>query len=107
MNSKRPFYLKHWRIYRKLSQEELADRVQTTKGYVSELERQIKPYNQGLLEAFSIALCCEPADFLIRDPMASNQVWSTWDKIPDGDRELALRVLRSFVKQEDDEKKIE
>ena len=76
MSTKRPFYLKQWRKHRGLSQQMLADRLDTTKGYISELERQVKPYNQGMLEALAFALMCEPADLLMRDPLEPSGIGS-------------------------------
>ena len=105
-SSKHPFYLKQWRVHCGLSQQALADRLNTTKGYISELERQKRPYNQGLLESLAYALMCEPVDLLIRDPLEPEGVWSIWDKIPPKEREQAARVLSSFVpKDESDDKK--
>lgn len=91
------FYLREWRTYRNLTQERLAERVGVTKQHVSDLERQRRQYNQGLLEAFAEALACDPADLLMRNPTAPEAIWSIWDQIPAVDRDQALKVLNSFI----------
>lgn len=97
---KRPFYLREWRIHQNLTQQRLADRVGLSKPFISELERGIKPYNQGTLENLAEALGCGPADLIMRDPTSPEPIWSVWDKVPAARRDQALRVLAAFVEDE-------
>lgn len=91
-------FIKEWRKYRQLTQEQLADRVGVDRSYVNKIENGKKRYDQPFLEAAAEALGCEPADLIMRDPTAPGAIWSIWDQIAPPDRDQALRVLQSFVK---------
>ncbi|HAH11529.1 MAG TPA: hypothetical protein DCL48_15655 [Alphaproteobacteria bacterium] len=97
MSNDRPFYLKQWREYRGLSQQRLADRIESSKGYISDLERGIRRYNQDLLEALADALNCDPADLLIRDPSDPEGIWSIWDQVPKTERPRLVAMIRALV----------
>lgn len=97
MSNARPFYLKQWREYRGLSQQRLADRMETSKGYISDLERGKRRYNQDLLEALAEALMCEPADLLMRDPSDPSGIWSIWDQVPVTERPRIVAAIRALV----------
>ena len=69
MTSSAPrWFLKEWRKDRGYSQERLAEMIGTTKGYLSDLERGVRRYNQDLLEQLALALNCTPADLIRRRP---------------------------------------
>jgi len=53
---RRRIFLKQWREFRGLTQEQLADRVGWSVGNVSQLERGLQGYSQEGLEAFAEAL---------------------------------------------------
>ena len=93
------WFLKEWRKYRGYSQERLAELIGTSKGYISDLERGKRRYNQEILEAAAKALRAEPADILMRDPSDPAGIWSIWDQVPPAQREQARRVLSQFVPQ--------
>jgi transcriptional regulator with XRE-family HTH domain len=92
--SKRPFqrtFIKQWRDYRELSQEQLAERVTaylvehgTGDGYthasIGRLERGLMPYSQPILEALADSLGTDPASLLIRDPTDPTGIWTIWEK---------------------------
>jgi transcriptional regulator with XRE-family HTH domain len=61
-------FFREWRDYRGLTQEQLAERLGTTKGAVSKIENGTSRYNQSSLEAWAEALSCEPADLISRPP---------------------------------------
>ena len=68
---KRPLrktYFREWREYRGLTQDQLAERMETNKGAISKIENGHSTYNQSSLEAWALALQCEPADLITRDP---------------------------------------
>lgn len=66
--SRKPLYLKEWRNHRRLTLMELAAKVGTSQGYVTQIENGDRRYNQDHLEKFSFALGCTPADLLGYDP---------------------------------------
>jgi transcriptional regulator with XRE-family HTH domain len=97
MKNARPFYLKQWREHRGLSQQRLAERLDTSKGYISDLERGKRRYNQDMLELLADALNCDPADLLMRDPSDPSGIWSVWDSIPIADRPRIVAVIKAIL----------
>ncbi len=91
------WFLKEWRKHRGLTQQQLADRVETTKSVISTLENGGQRWNQDLVEALAEALSCDPVDLLIRDPSAPEPIWSIWDRVPAVNRDQALRVLEAMA----------
>jgi transcriptional regulator with XRE-family HTH domain len=97
MNHRKPFFLKEWRAYRDLTQQQLAERLGTSKGYVSDLERGKRRYNQDVLERLAEELRCEPADLLMRDPTDPSGIWSIWDQASAADRPRIVSVIRAMI----------
>lgn len=84
MEERQQFFLAEWRKHRGLSQQALADAMGTSKGYISELERGVRRYNQDLLESAAKALDCSPGDLLSVDPRSTQKEQSAelidiWD----------------------------
>jgi transcriptional regulator with XRE-family HTH domain len=90
-------FIREWRKFRGLTQERLADRMGITRGYVSQVEKGLRRYDQHFLEAAAEALNCEPADLIMRDPTKPAAIWSIWDQIPPTQREQAARILETFA----------
>jgi transcriptional regulator with XRE-family HTH domain len=67
-------FLKEWRIYRRLTQEQASERLNLDRSNLSRIERGESPYNQGLLEAAAEAYDCEPWDILNVDPLKEGEV---------------------------------
>lgn len=72
--SKPRHYVREWRQYRNLTQEQLAERIGKTHGAISQLERGLTDYTQGMLEALAYALSCEPSDLLGINPLVEGKV---------------------------------
>lgn len=62
------WYLREWRKHRGLTQEQLAEAIDSTKPTVSRMENGTRPYNQPFLEACAEALHCTPAQLLSGSP---------------------------------------
>lgn len=90
-------YLREWRQYRNLTQDQLADRIGISRVMVSKIERGLNPYHQAFLEAAAEALMCEPADLLVRDPSKPEAIWSIWESIPPTVRPQAIAILKTFM----------
>lgn len=93
---RRRWFLKQWREYRNLTQEQLAERIGATQGLISQLENYRVDYTGDLLQRLADALRCDPADLLMRDPTDPEAPWSIWDTIPPTQRPHAIEVLKTF-----------
>ena len=92
-------FIREWRKFRDLTQEQLADRMGIARSYVSHVEKGKRRYDQIFLEAAALALNCTPADLIMRDPGQPGAIWSIWDQIPATERERAAQVLQAFIKK--------
>lgn len=63
-------FIRAWRKYRGLSQEELASRVNMSRENWSKIESGKVPYNQDMLELAALALGCRAGDLLDKDPLS-------------------------------------
>ncbi len=72
-------YLKEWRSHRGMTQEQLADAIQSTHVTVSRMERGDRPYNQPFLEACADALSCDPADIIAGPPESNEKLQIIFD----------------------------
>jgi transcriptional regulator with XRE-family HTH domain len=64
----RRIYLREWREYRDLTQQQLADRLETTDVSVSRIENLRRDPTLRFLTAAAEALSCSVADLLTRQP---------------------------------------
>lgn len=62
------WFLKEWRKARGMSQDKLAEAAETSKGYISDLERGERPYNSRLAEKLAEALGISVRDLLTVNP---------------------------------------
>lgn len=91
-------YLRQWREKAKLSQEELADKVGTTKSVISLLENEKRPLSSKWLRKLAEALNTTPGRILDINPEeAGADILDIWDHIGAKDRPTAVRVLRSLT----------
>jgi transcriptional regulator with XRE-family HTH domain len=93
----RRHFIKEWRRYRGLTQEQLASRLDVDRTAISKIESGKQEYSQGFLEAAAYALRCEPADLIMRDPSQPSAIWSIWDAIPDADKPKAIAILSTLA----------
>lgn len=92
-------FIREWRKYRHLTQEQLAERMKINRSYVSHIENGARRYDQIFLEAAAEALGCTPADLIMRDPGQPGSILSIWEQIPPAERTMAVKVLEAFVKK--------
>jgi transcriptional regulator with XRE-family HTH domain len=67
----KPTFIRAWRVFRRLSQEQAAARLGLdgmNRSTLSRIENGKSPYDQAFLEAAAKAYTCEPADLLEIDP---------------------------------------
>ncbi len=99
--ARRPTFIRAWRKHRGLTLTQLADRLATeleveiSEGQLSRIERGETPYSQDILEAVALALRCEPADLIMRDPSTSDAIWSLLDALKPAERVRALEIIKT------------
>ena len=94
--ARQPHYIKEWRKYRGLTQEQLAERIGIARSYLTKIERGTRRYDQPFLEAAADALRCEPGDIIMRDPTEQDGIWSIWDTLNPLERQQAVAVIRAI-----------
>jgi transcriptional regulator with XRE-family HTH domain len=96
--ARRRTFIRQWREHRGFSQEQLADRLDTSVPSISRIESGTQPYTQDVLEALAEALSTDPASLLMRDPTNPEALWSIWEQAKTGERQLIEELARSVVK---------
>lgn len=91
------WFLREWRTFRQLTQQQLADRLETTKSVISALENGKQRWNQDILELAAEALNCDPVDIIVRDPTAPEPIWSIWERVPQQMRPVAAKQLEALA----------
>jgi DNA-binding Xre family transcriptional regulator len=94
---RRRIYLREWRKFRGLTQEELAERVGWSVGNVSQLETGQQGYSDEGLAMLAEELNCTPGQILDVDPTDDKAIWSLWERAKPAQRQTILEVARSFV----------
>lgn len=80
-------FIRAWRKHRRLSLEDAVERLELEVGYpysfsqLSRVERGDQGYTQDLLEALATIYRCEPGDLIMRDPKATDAIWSIWEQL--------------------------
>lgn len=92
-------HLAAWRTFRHMTQAELAEKVDTTKAVISNLETGARGLSDKWLRRLAPALGTTPGMLLDHDPNdLPTNVLETWAAIPDEQRDQALKVLQSFMR---------
>lgn len=93
---KRGHFIREWRKYRELTQDQLAERIGINRAYLSKIESGKRRYDQPFLEAAAEVLRCEPADLIIRDPTDPDGIWSIWDQLKPVERQQVVEIARTL-----------
>lgn len=92
-------YLRQWREFRRMSQDELAAAADTTKSVISLLENEKRPLSSKWLRRFAEILETRPGHILDVDPNAvDSDLIDIWLNISAENREQAIRVLQTFAR---------
>lgn len=94
---RRRIFLKQWREYRGLTQQQVADRVGWSVGNISQLERGLQGYSDEGLALLAEALQCTPGQILDVDPLNDDAIWSLWERAKPGQRQTLLDVAKEMV----------
>lgn len=91
-------YIRQWRKFRGMTQEQLSERVGVVRAQLSKIETGVRKYDQEFLERAAVALDCEITDLVGRDPTQPLSIASIWDQVPEEQRDQARAVLLTFAK---------
>lgn len=97
MRTRRPHFIREWRKYRDLTQEQLAERIGWDRSHLSKIETGKETYHQAVLEALADELSCEPADLLARDPNAPEaEIIDLLARMDDATKRRLVAVARAL-----------
>jgi transcriptional regulator with XRE-family HTH domain len=89
-------FLRQWRKFRHMTQQELADSVGTSKTVISEMERGNLQLSPKWLRKFAPVLRTQPGYILDHDPDdLATDIIDIWSHIPEGDRDTASGFWRA------------
>jgi len=92
-------FIKEWRDYRDLTQEQVADRIGVSATTFGRIEGNKIPYNQDFLELAADALRCEPWDLLHVDPNKEGDVVDLMRHLDERQRQEATEYLRYLAQK--------
>lgn len=96
---RRRIFLKEWRKFRGLTQEQLAEKVGMVVSNISQLEQGRQGYSKEGLEALAGALNCEPGHLLSVDPTGPEAIWPIWDIADPAQRRIIVDISKTIVKR--------
>lgn len=92
-------YLREWREFRKMTQDELAAAVKTSKSVISEKESSKRGLSNKWLERLAPALKVQKGWLLERNPAdIGADLLEIWGEIPAKERPRVLAILETFRK---------
>jgi transcriptional regulator with XRE-family HTH domain len=90
-------FIKEWRKHRRLTQVQLAERMEMARSYLSLIESGRRRYDQPFLERAAEELNCSPADLIMRNPADPDGLWSIYDGLTAPQRKQAVQLLRVLI----------
>lgn len=93
----RRHFIKEWRNFRGLTQEQLAERAGMTANNLSQLENFRQRYSGDGLDRLAEALNCEPGQLLMVNPSKDDAIWSLWEKAKPGERQQIVAVAKAIM----------
>lgn len=95
--SKPTHHLRAWREFRKLTQEQLAERVGTTKGVISHLETEKRDLSLKWLLKLAPALNTKPGFLIDHDPSElDSDILEIWADVPEANRSQVRAIIKTF-----------
>jgi transcriptional regulator with XRE-family HTH domain len=96
MAKRRKTYIKDWRKFRNVSQEDLGAAIGKSGPTVSLLENGKINYTQDNLEAIADHLRCEPADLLNGPPTGPEDIRDLFSRASPSAQRQILKVVKSL-----------
>lgn len=95
-------YVKQWREYRGLTQEQLADRVDKSRGLISQIESGTTGLAEDMIYALAEAFRCAPGDLFRVNPLKEGIIVDITDALqgkPADVQAEALGFVRGLVRR--------
>lgn len=90
-------FLREWREFRRMTQQQLADAVDTDKSVISLLESGGRGLSDKWARRLAPALHTTPGYLLDHDPEdLPTSILDIWADIPEENRDMAVRALEIF-----------
>lgn len=96
---RRPHFIKQWRKYKGLTQDQLAERIGVTGGTISQLETGRINYTQSIIERLAEEFRCSPGDILNVDPTVDRAMWSIWENLDTPARNQVAEIASTFERK--------
>lgn len=90
-------YVKEWRTYRQLTQDQLADRVDKSRGLIAQIEGGLTGLTDEMMFALAEAMSCEPWDIWRVNPLKDGIVVDITDALRGESPEIQAEAL-GFVR---------
>ena len=103
MSDEGPNYLKAWRTFRRMTQQQLADKVEppTTKSVIAALESGQNGVSAKWLRRLAPVLQTTPGFLLDRDPSDIDSEWAAaTDAVPAEKRADAIAILKVLSRRD-------
>lgn len=94
-------YIRRWREFRDISQEDLAAAIGRERSYVSRIENGQRKYDQPFLEETARVLRCEVAELIARDPDDPEGLWGIYAKLSAEQRRQLVDIAKTFPRAQD------
>jgi transcriptional regulator with XRE-family HTH domain len=92
-----PNHLRAWREFRKLTQEQLADKAKCSKATIGHLENGERRLSDKWLSVLAPILQTRPGFILEHNPNdLPTDILDIWASIADADKPRAIEVLKAF-----------
>lgn len=94
-----PNFLREWRLFRKFTQQQLADRVDTTANMIQYLEKGERALSAKWLRKLAPALDTTPGMILDHDPHAlDNDIIEIWATASNREKRQIAEIAKAILK---------
>src|ERR1700761_1603960 len=87
-------FIREWRLFRGLTQAELADRIGKHRSYLNKIEHGARRYSPTLLASVANILGCSTNDLTSRRPDHTSELEVLIQSLNEGQRSRAIAVIK-------------
>lgn len=94
-------FIREWRVYAGLKQNEAAARLEIEPSTLSRIETGKSPYDQDILERIALAYGCDPEDLLSINPLQPDPPKLVYDRLklaPKDVQDRAIAIIDALLK---------